>query len=367
ATPGTRAALIAAGMAAGLAIFCIGTFLVALVGLGRFSGDIDPVRVPAWFLYYRHDPEVRRWLGVGAGVMGLILLILGTAIALGIRRPLHGAARWSTGGEQRRHRLRDRTGILLGQTAEGLLIAGGPDHVMLYAPTRTGKGVGVVVPNLLTWPSSVVVLDIKRENFNATAGFRQDAGQQVHLFDPLAPDGRTARFNPLHHIDRTAPIIVLDELQRIAGMLFPAHSHADPFWSEAARTGFIGVGAYVAATPGLPFTLGEIYRQLTEGDPRERFPKLLEERRRIGDPVPAGAASAVSDFCSSGENTFASIRQSITTRMGLWLNPLVDAATSASDFDLRDIRGGRLSLYLATSPENMDRVAPLYALLFQQL
>ncbi len=366
-SPEPRAALIAAGMAAGLAIFCIGTFLVALVGLGRFSGDIDPVRVPAWFLYYRHDPEVRRWLGVGAGVMGLILLILGTAIALGIRRPLHGAARWSTGGEQRRHRLRDRTGILLGQTAEGLLIAGGPDHVMLYAPTRTGKGVGVVVPNLLTWPSSVVVLDIKRENFNATAGFRQDAGQQVHLFDPLAPDGRTARFNPLHHIDRTAPIIVLDELQRIAGMLFPAHSHADPFWSEAARTGFIGVGAYVAATPGLPFTLGEIYRQLTEGDPRERFPKLLEERRRIGDPVPAGAASAVSDFCSSGENTFASIRQSITTRMGLWLNPLVDAATSASDFDLRDIRGGRLSLYLATSPENMDRVAPLYALLFQQL
>ena len=367
AAPGTRAALIAAGLAAGLALFCLGTFLVALVGLGRFSGDIDPVRVPAWFLYYRHDPEVRRWLGVGAGVMGLILLILGTAIALGIRRPLHGAARWSTRGEQRRNHLRDRTGILLGQTAEGLLIAGGPDHVMLYAPTRTGKGVGVVVPNLLTWPSSVVVLDIKRENFNATAGFRAGAGQNVRLFDPLAPDGRTARFNPLHHIDRTAPILVLDELQRIAGMLFPTHSHGDPFWSEAARTGFIGVGAYIAATPDLPFTLGEIYRQLTEGDPRERFPKVLEERRRIGDPIPAGAASALTDFCSSGENTFASIRQSITTRMGLWLNPLVDAATSASDFDLRDIRGGRLSLYLAASPENMDRVAPLYALLFQQL
>jgi type IV secretion system protein VirD4 len=284
-----------------------------------------------------------------------------------MRRPLHGAARWSTGAEQRRHHLRDRTGILLGQTADGLLVAGGPIHVMLYAPTRTGKGVGVVIPNLLAWPSSVVVLDIKRENFDATAGFRKEAGQQVHLFNPLAADGRTARFNPLQHIDRTAPIVVLDELQRIAGMLFPAHSHADPFWSEAARTGFIGVGAYVAATPDLPFTLGEIYRQLTEGDPRERFPKLLEERRRIGDPVPAGAASALTDFCSSGENTFASIRQSITTRMGLWLNPLVDAATSASDFDLRDIRNGRLSLYLAASPENMDRVAPLYALLFQQL
>lgn len=71
-------------------------------------------------------------------------------------------------------------------------------------------------------------------------------------------------------------------------MLFPVHSQADPFWSEAARTGFIGVGAYVAATPELPFTLGEIYRQLTEGDPRDRFPKLLEQRRKNGDPLPRG-------------------------------------------------------------------------------
>ena len=367
AAPATRAGLIAIGLAAALSLFVIGAFAIALVGLGRFSGDIDPSRVPAWFLYYRHDPEVRRWLGVGAGIMGLVLLVLAVAIALGLRRPLHGAARWSIAGEQRRHGLRARTGIVLGQTADGLLIADGADHVMLYAPTRTGKGVGVVIPNLLAWPTSVVVLDIKRENFNATAGYRKAAGQEVHLFDPLAADGRTARFNPLSHIDRTAPIRVLDELQRIAAMLFPAHSHADPFWSEAARTGFIGVGAYVAATPDLPFTMGEIHRQLTEGDPRDGFPKLLQQRSDEGDPVPPGAVSALTDFCSSSENTFASIRQSITTRMGLWLNPIVDAATAASDFDLRDIRSGRLSLYLTASPENMDRIAPLYALLFQQL
>ncbi|MGQ3045057.1 MAG: type IV secretory system conjugative DNA transfer family protein, partial [Brevundimonas aurantiaca] len=67
------------------------------------------------------------------------------------------------------------------------------------------------------------------------------------------------------------------------------------------------------------------------------------------------------------ENTFASVRQSITTRMGLWLNPRVDAATAASDFDLRDLRGGRLSLYLGATPDNMLRIQPLYALLFQQL
>ena len=82
---------------------------------------------------------------------------------------------------------------------------------------------------------------------------------------------------------------MLDELQRIAGMLFPAHSHADPFWSEAARTGFIGVGAYVAATPELPFTLGEIYRQLTEDDPRRRFPAAMtSSAARTAIPCPGG-------------------------------------------------------------------------------
>jgi len=123
---------------------------------------------------------------------------------------------------------------------------------MLYAPTRTGKGVGVVIPNLLAWPGSVVVLDIKRENFAATAGFRAAAGQTVLLFDPLARDGRTARFNPLGHVDRDDPVAVLDELQRMAAMLFPAHDRADPFWAEAARIGFIGVGGYVAATSDRP-------------------------------------------------------------------------------------------------------------------
>lgn len=212
-----------------------------------------------------------------------------------------------------------------------------------------------------------MVLDIKRENYAATAGFRVEAGQRVLLFDPLARDGRTTRFNPLAHIDRTDALAVLDELQRMALMLFPTPPQSDPFWFEAARTGFIGVGAWVAATAERPFTLGEIFRQLTQGDPRVRFPKLIKARRQEGRPLPAGCVSALSDFCASSDNTFASIRQSITSRMGLWLNPLADAATAASDFDLRDLQRGGLSLYLGASPADMVRVAPLYSLLFQQL
>ena len=200
ASPAARTALLGAAALLGLGVVGVFAMAVALIGLGRFSGDIDPARVPAWFLYYRHDPEVRRWLTIGSASGGLVCLVLAAAVALNARRPLHGAARWASASEQRRAGLRARQGVILGRAGDRLLIADGPDHVILYAPTRTGKGVGVVIPNLLAWPGSVVVLDIKRENFAATAGYRAEAGQRVLLFDPLAKDGRTARYLSLIHI-----------------------------------------------------------------------------------------------------------------------------------------------------------------------
>jgi type IV secretion system protein VirD4 len=367
ATPAARAGLVAAALMVGLGLVALGAMAIALAGLGRLSPEVEPARVPTWFWYYRHDPAVARWLVVGVSASGLTALVIAAAALLTRRRPLYGAARWALAGEQRRAGLRAEAGVILGRADGGFLIADGPEHVMLYAPTRTGKGVGVVIPNLLAWPGSVVVLDIKRENFTATAGYRAAAGQTVHLFDPLAPDGRTSRFNPLGHVRRTDAVAVLDELQRMAAMLFPVHSKADPFWAEAARAGFIGVGGYIAATPGLPFTLGEIYRQLTAGDARTRLPRLIKSRAAEGRPLPGPVASALRDFTEASENTFASVRQSITTRMGLWLNPQVDAATAASDFDLTALRNGRISLYLGATPDNLLRVQPLYALLFQQI
>jgi type IV secretion system protein VirD4 len=320
-----------------------------------------------WFWYFRADPQVRRWVGIGLLTALLSALVAAIALARSLRPPLHGAARWASGPELRRAGLRARQGILLGRAAGRPLTFGGAEHVMLYAPTRSGKGVGVVIPNLLTWPDSVVVLDVKRENWETTAGFRAAHGQQVVMFDPLDPQGRTARFNPLGHIDRTDATEVLDELQKLAVMLFPAPPNADPFWAEAARTGFIGVGALVAATPALPFSLGAVYRALTQGDPRTRLPEAVHALAVDGVQLSTGAASAIADFCTASENTFASIKQTITARMNLWLNPRVCAATEASDFDLRALRTERISLYLTVTPDNLARVAPLYSLLLQQL
>ena len=76
-----------------------GAAVVALIGLGRFPDDLRLERVPAWFWYYRHDPEVRRWLGVGLGVNGLVAVVMAAAAALNRLRPLHGAARWAGPGK----------------------------------------------------------------------------------------------------------------------------------------------------------------------------------------------------------------------------------------------------------------------------
>ena len=337
------AGVIVLAALAGLAAM---TFTVALAGLHRLSAHVDVSAVPGWFWYFRNDPGVQRWFKVGA-ISSLATGLLGAAAAAkGLQRPLYGAARWAREHELRQAGFRAKSGILLGRAGGQPLVFGGQEHVLLYAPTRSGKGVGVVIPNLLTWPHSTVVLDVKRENWEATAGYRAAHGQQVLLFDPLDPEGRTARFNPLGHVDRRDPVAVLDELQKVAVMLLPAPPHTDPFWAEAARTGFIGVGALVAATPDKPFSMGAIYAELTEGDPRTRLRQIVRRRNTQGEPLSPGAASALSDFCSTSENTFASVKQTLTSRMSLWLNPRIRAATEVSDFDLRDFRSRRISLFL---------------------
>src|SRR3546814_13162280 len=91
-------------------------------------------------------------------------------------------------------------------------MVGKMEHVLLEAPTGSGKGVGIVIPNLLQWPDSVVVLDIKRENYEIPAGFRRKGGQKVVLFNPTDRAGRTDRTNPLRSSTRADPLEVRVEL-----------------------------------------------------------------------------------------------------------------------------------------------------------
>ena len=366
ARPLTKVAIVAGILVAVFLACALCAVLVALVGLRQIGPHLQITAIPGWLWYYRSDPLLHLWLQRGALVSGAIALVM-LLVLLKRSRSLHGEARFASESEVRREQLRAKSGIIVGQKGGRYLVFGGTEHVLLEAPTRAGKGVGIVIPNLLSWADSVVVLDVKRENWDITAGFRARHGQKVYLFDPLNAEGRTARYNPLSFIDRLDDIEVVNELQKIGGMLFPAPEKSDPFWAEAARAAFVGVGALVAANPALPFTIGEIYRRLTEGDPKVELPKVVEEAQKRGQRLSQACVSALSDFTSASDNSFSGIKQTITSKLNLWLNPYVDAATSETDFDLRRVRRERISIYLGVSPDNIDRIAPVYNLFLQQL
>jgi type IV secretion system protein VirD4 len=368
--PPKKSTILAAGIPVALVLAFAIASVAAWLYLDLPSAKFDPFKMPAFFWYYRHDPVVLKALGAGM-IVGLALAGIMLWWIAKRQPPLHGAARFAKEREIHHAGFRAGKGIVLGMRGRRFLIFGarkfltfgGSEHVIVEAPTRSGKGVGIVIPNLLSWQDSVVVLDVKRENWDATAGFRQKHGQAVFLFNPTDPEGRTARYNPLGYIDRNDPDQVVIELQKIATMLFVPPERGEPFWTDSARTAFVGVGAYLAIADQ-PFTIGAIYRLMTTGDTRGFFRRVLEDRSLS---LSQGCRNALADFTSGADNTFAGIVQTVTSKLSLWLNPRVDAATGECDFDLRALRSKPMSIYLGVSPDELDRVAPLYNLLFQQL
>ena len=362
-SPDGGAARLLIGIPFGILIAFAFASMIGWVVLGLPVAAYDPLKMPHFIWYYRGDPNVVR--AMAGGLASGFTLLGGLVYALWARgAPLHGDARFANERELKRHGFRAATGIIVGRKGGRFLTFGGSEHVLVEAPTRSGKGTGIVIPNLLTWQGSVVVLDVKRENFDASAGFRARYGQEVFLFNPTDREGRTARYNPLAYINRGDPDDVIIELQKIATMLFIAPERGEAFWANGARTGFVGVGAWLAETCDEPLTMGAIYRHLTEGDARSFFKKELINSELS---LSTGCRTALADFAGGSENSFADTKKTITNVLGLWLNPLVDAATSASDFDLRDLRKRHISIYLGVSPDELDRIAPLYNLLFQQL
>lgn len=345
--------------------------LGAVIASGAFHPDINPLGIPSFVVSNWHFDTVRIGFFIGGGATAIIGGLL-ALLLLRKRVKLHGDARWATMTDIKKAGLLAPDGLLLASFQGKVLKLGGSEHVLVEAPTRAGKGVGIVVPNLLQWKDSAVVLDIKRENWHLTAGYRAGLEQTVFMFDPL--DTRSARFNPLGHIDRANGERVIDELQKIGTMLYPEPKNADTFWMDSARSAFIGIGAYIAAHhdengPGgfMPFTMGEVYRQATRANGKALFAQIATGRATDIPPLTPQCVNALSDYISSSDNTYSSIRQSLTSRINLWISADVDRATSESDFDLGMLRSFKTSIYLCASPENIERVMPLYNLMLQQV
>jgi type IV secretion system protein VirD4 len=152
-----------------------------------------------WYAYDAYAPDVFTEGGCIAASGGILAVIVAITMSVWRAREIkkaetYGSARWADRKEVKAAGLLGRDGLVLGRLERAYLRHDGPEHVLCFAPTRSGKGVGLVAPSLLTWPGSAIVHDIKGENWQITAGFRARHGR-VLLFDPTNP--RSAAYNPL--------------------------------------------------------------------------------------------------------------------------------------------------------------------------
>lgn len=366
-THGRLIMLAMTSLLVGLWIYLAGAVL--LVAFKKDPNEASLITLYQYWYYYGQNQAVLAWIYKAMLIALLVICIpLLGLFASPNSKKLFGEARFARRIDIQRAGLLGDKGIIVGQLGARYLMFGGQQHAIISAPTRSGKGVGIVIPNLLNWPESIVVLDIKQENWDITSGYRQKHGQECYLFNPAAADYRTHRYNPLAYIS-SDPNFRIDDVQKIANMLFPDVQGTDVIWTATPRSLFLGIVLLLAESPEKPVTLGQVVREtLREGDGAQYFANIINDRVAAGNPLSNACVRALNSYISiAAENTRAGIMTSFRSRLELWMNPLVDAATSANDFDLRDVRKKKMSIYLGVTPDNLERMAPLLNLFFQQL
>lgn len=335
-----------------------------------------PFSIIEYWKLYAHSSEkfVRVSVQLCAiGPWALLAGFIGWAVIAKQNRPLHGAARFANTAEIRKAGLLDPKGgldktILVGKKNGRYLTYGGYQFVILAALTRSGKGVGIVVPNCLNYSDSLVVLDIKGENFDITSGFRAKHGQKVYLFAPFDEAGVTHRYNPLEYISDD-PAQRLGDIDAIGTALYSGGNQNDKFWSENAKDLFRGLCLFVLERKDLPKTFGEILRQASgKGKPlKEYIFEELKKAQDTGHPFSNACIDCLNRVLSNSENTLAGIVATFGTPLLIFQNPRVDLATSANDFDLREVRRELMSIYFKMPPNKLKEGSVLVNLFFDQL
>jgi type IV secretion system protein VirD4 len=380
--PARKVAAIAFGLGGFAALACAAVYVSAVLFL--LLNKANPrqaafLSVSHYWALYSGDTKLRGQL-IGSMLMsgvGLLVVLPAALVAAARpRRPLHGDARFANGPEISHAGLLGDAGptgpsILVGRYGKRYLMLPGQLSVMLSAPTRSGKGVGVVIPNLLNWPDSVVVLDIKGENYDTTAGYRAEHGQAVYAFSPFDEGARSHRWNPLSAV-RTSTLHRVGDLLSVGQVFFPndgGGTSSEAFFNDQARNLFLGLGLLLLETPELPRTIGEMLRQSSgKGRPlKDHLGGLIAQRREAGFPFSDECTDALQRLLTNSENTLSSVVATFNAPLTIFADAVVDAATSADDFRLEDVRRRRMSIYVRIPPNRLANARPLLALFFSQL
>ena len=320
-----------------------------------------PWTVPLLISDHGGNPRVatRLWAsGLVVGVIGL----LGVAGYLYHRpRKQLGDARFAMEDEVRRAGLRAKSGLLLGKLGSGYLMDDGQTHVLVSAPTGSGKGVGVVIPNLLNWNGSAVVLDIKGENAAITSGFRRKHGQSIYVFSPFS--NTSHRFNPFDLVDPD-PRQRINSVQNIANVILP-DNEKDPTWSQQGRALFTAFALYLLDHPTEQCTIGNILRYLQTADDTRLIVKGI--LAKAGDELDPTAQRAFANFSQQEKRMSESVKVGLVGALSLWNSPSVDAATSTTDFDVFSLRRRKTTIYVVVSLADIVALKPLLRLFFEQV
>jgi len=272
---------------------------------------------------------------------------------------IHGDAHWASAYEVKKMGLRAKTGVLLGNYKNEFLIAGDYQHILLFAPTGSGKGVGFVVPNLLFWLDSVIVHDIKLENYELTSGWRRNQlKQKVFLWNPADPDGISHCYNPMDWISKK-PGQMVDDVQKICNFLLPKQE----FWSNEARALLTGIMLYLVSVEGKLTTLGEVVRTLRNDDVVYNLAVVLDAHGKKIHPV---AYMNIASYLQKPDKERGSVTSTANSALELWANPLIDATTATSDFNLHEFKISPHTLYVGLTPDNLSRLKPLMGMFYQQ-
>ena len=365
----------------------------------------QPFSWAPWLLRYGSsaDPRIRLPL-----LSGALIVVAGAAVAvilvygMNLRRArrlsantedLHGSARWATPADIEATGLLDlQQGVYVGGWCSGrsnrlhYLRHNGPEHVLAFAPTRSGKGVGLVIPTLLAWSESAVVYDIKGENWAKTAGFRAKCGHLCFKFSPVEL-ANGSRFNPLAEVRIGTPRDVSDA-QNVADMIVRTgeDSPQERYWQDAAASitaGMILHVCYASAASGRVACLADLSAVFTRPGQTfretlaelESFPHDPEREHRwhtadgdqtVTHPV---VREKVREMLDKEDKDFSGVLSTAKTALTLYSDPLVARNTSASDFTINDLVNHEhpASLYLVVPPSDKIRLRPLIRLIFTMI
>jgi type IV secretion system protein VirD4 len=328
-----------------------------------------------WIAFDAQAPEVFRRAGllaVAGGIAPALIAIGGAAWRSRAEtvKTTYGSARWAALADVRHAGLLDQRGVVLGLFDDAYLRHDGPEHVLAVAPTRSGKGVGLVVPTLLSWTGSAVIHDIKGENWQLTAGWRSRFSDCL-LFDPTNP--QSTRFNPLLEVRRGENEV--RDVQNIADILVDPEGARDrrDHWEKTAHALLTGAILHVLYAEG-DKTLNRVATFLA--DPArsiERTLRIMLSTNHLGSEaaplVHPVVASVARELLNKSENERSGVVSTAMSFLGLYRDPIVAAATAHSDWRIADLidPARPVSLYLVVPPSDISRTRPLVRLILNQI